>query len=323
MINLRYHIVSITAVFLALGLGIAMGSSFLGAQGIDQVKKNVAGAREEAADARAARDAANAEVARLRQAERDLVEEGSEAIFTNDLADVPVVLLTVGGVDDASFDALTTALESSRAQFEGTFRLNDELVDEGSSDELAEVIGEPDLSGPPLRAAVVQNVAAELLDRGAKPDGEVSVAPSPATTVRALVEAGFIGYQAADDGRPEEALLAGRDYRYVVVTGSAADVPDAEFLLPLLQAMTADDIAPVVVATAATGEDAADVEETRARPLAPLRQDDAVADRLSTVDDLESFAGIAAVLRVVAGMGDDEPGHFGHGEGSDRLLPEP
>ena len=29
MINLRYHIVSITAVFLALGIGTALGGTFL------------------------------------------------------------------------------------------------------------------------------------------------------------------------------------------------------------------------------------------------------------------------------------------------------
>jgi hypothetical protein len=29
MINLRYHIVSITAVFLALGIGLAFGAAFI------------------------------------------------------------------------------------------------------------------------------------------------------------------------------------------------------------------------------------------------------------------------------------------------------
>ena len=36
MINIRYHIVSITAVFLALGIGVALGSTFL-----DRVTVNV------------------------------------------------------------------------------------------------------------------------------------------------------------------------------------------------------------------------------------------------------------------------------------------
>ena len=322
MINLRYHIVSITAVFLALGLGIAMGSGFFGAATVDQVRKNVDGARREAADARAARDALSTELERRDQLERDFIEEGSETLFANDLADVPVVLLTVGGVDDDSLDALRAALESSRAEFEGTLQVNDKLVDEGAAEELAEAIGEPGLTGSALQAFVGSAVASEMLDHGAKPDGETSEAETIPTTTRALVEAGFLGYEVAPDGREEETLLGGSDYRYVVVTGVAPDVPDAAFLLPLLEALTVDDVAPVVVATAATGDDPAEVEETRGVPLAALRQDDAASDRLSTVDDLDELAGIVAVMQALERVGDAEPGHYGHGEGSDRLLPE-
>ena len=35
MINLRYHIVSITAVFLALAIGVVMGTSFLSRATVD------------------------------------------------------------------------------------------------------------------------------------------------------------------------------------------------------------------------------------------------------------------------------------------------
>ena len=36
MINLRYHIVSITAVFLALGIGLTLGSTFLDRVTVDR-----------------------------------------------------------------------------------------------------------------------------------------------------------------------------------------------------------------------------------------------------------------------------------------------
>ena len=45
MINLRYHIVSITAVFLALGIGITLGSTFIGRETLDQIRNNVDNAR--------------------------------------------------------------------------------------------------------------------------------------------------------------------------------------------------------------------------------------------------------------------------------------
>ena len=47
MINLRYHIVSITAVFLALGIGITMGSTFLGRGALERIDQNVKNAQEQ------------------------------------------------------------------------------------------------------------------------------------------------------------------------------------------------------------------------------------------------------------------------------------
>ena len=46
MINIRYHIVSITAVFLALGIGVAMGSTFLGKATVDQLKTQISKAEK-------------------------------------------------------------------------------------------------------------------------------------------------------------------------------------------------------------------------------------------------------------------------------------
>ena len=41
MINLRYHIVSIVAVFLALGIGLALGSTFVDSILVNELKAQV------------------------------------------------------------------------------------------------------------------------------------------------------------------------------------------------------------------------------------------------------------------------------------------
>ena len=41
VINLRYHIVSITAVFLALGIGLAFGAAFIDRATVDQLERNL------------------------------------------------------------------------------------------------------------------------------------------------------------------------------------------------------------------------------------------------------------------------------------------
>ena len=69
---------------------------------------------------------------------------------------------------------------------------------------------------------------------------------------------------------PETAeLLAGGDYRYVVVTGAEPEVADTELLLPVIEAMAEDGPAPVVLASAVTGDDPEVREAVRERALAP------------------------------------------------------
>ena len=41
MINIRYHIVSITAVFLALTVGMVVGSTFIGGQTVETLKSRL------------------------------------------------------------------------------------------------------------------------------------------------------------------------------------------------------------------------------------------------------------------------------------------
>ena len=47
MVNLRYHIVSLTAVFLALGLGILAGTTVIDQQVVSGLKSNTAALRDD------------------------------------------------------------------------------------------------------------------------------------------------------------------------------------------------------------------------------------------------------------------------------------
>ena len=64
-------------------------------------------------------------------------------------------------------------------------------------------------------------------------------------------------------------------------------------------------------------------DETRTVFVGPIRDDDALSDRVSTVDDLESFAGWAGVVLALEDLASGQLGHYGVGDGADRLLPAP
>ena len=84
--------------------------------------------------------------------------------------------------------------------------------------------------------------------------------------------------------------------------------------------MAATGPTPVVVASAAVGDDP---ERTRNAVVGPIRSDEPLKKNVSTVDDLESFDGLAAVVLAVEDLDNDVHGHYGVGDGATSLPPAP
>ena len=105
MINFRYHIVSITAVFLALGIGTILGSTFLDRYTVDQLDRNIRSAEERIDDT-------EAENRRLEErldasTARDLAMiAASEVYFGGLLTDRPVLIVAAPGVEQGTLDAV-------------------------------------------------------------------------------------------------------------------------------------------------------------------------------------------------------------------------
>ncbi|HEY4376875.1 MAG TPA: copper transporter, partial [Acidimicrobiales bacterium] len=116
----------------------------------------------------------------------------------------------------------------------------------------------------------------------------------------------------------DDQLLTHDGYRYVFVTGPTPAIPDGEVLRPLLRYMSTDGPVPVVVASAAVGDDP---EATRDNAIQPILNDAALKDAVSTVDDLESFPGLAASVLALKQLDNDVHGHYGVGDGVSALLP--
>jgi len=318
LINLRYHIVSITAVFLALGLGIAMGSTFLGKATVDQINKNVQGARREVQETRAENARLREAVDRFEQRGEDLTEQSAGRLFEGRLEDVPVVVIAAPGVDEDSLDDLLAAVQGSSARFEGTLVATDKLgLAENDAAELAEILDSATTDPVQLRRLVASGVAEEL-SAAARRSSAMTAPSSVPELIGQLIAGGFLDYSPAPEGGSPEGLLTDGGYRYVVVSGPDPELPDSDFIQPLLRAITANRPAPLVVASAATGEDP---EAVRGAVIDPLLEDDTLADRISTVDDLESFSGVAAVIMALEDIGRGRRGHYGVGEGVSDLLP--
>jgi hypothetical protein len=327
VINLRYHIVSITAVFLALGIGITMGSTFLGRGALDRIDQNVKDAQERVQRTNAENDELRREVDELRDREEQLTSDGVRRVFEGQLEDVPVLVVAAPGVDQESLDHLSDALEGSASTFLGTLRVSPKVQLEGGAvGDLAEVLDATTREPDDLRNLAVERLALDMRRASRLPEGEEeppqSTLPESASEslVGALVDADFMSYEPADGDADATTLLTGHGYRYVFVTGPEPEVDDETFLLPLVRAMTDERPAQLVLASAAVDEEQA---AARDEPLARYLEDEQIADRITSVDDLEVFEGIAAVVLGLSDLGVDRRGHYGEGEGRDLLPTDP
>lgn len=366
MINLRYHIVSITAVFLALGIGLTLGTSFLDRVTVDTLKQQLDDVEQRVE----ATDAENAEltdeVERLRERDTGLTD-GLDRLVDGELDEVPVLVLTTEGTDEEHLNQLVDLLGASGADLAGTWRFTDRwtLDDDDEVQALADVLEIDSTDAERLLRAAAARLGQLLIEAGrpadleaSGPDGEVEAAagegaddasgevpegeapegegteeqpvepPAPAEPelVAALVEAGFIDYQALPSDEDERVLLPPAGVRFVVVSDLPAGSGPANPLLPLLEEMTAEGVAPVVAAQGDTDlrdneGDPAPEDDRRTTFVGALRASDELRERLTTLDDIDTAAGLVAAILAVDDLERGRVGHYGVGPGADGLVP--
>lgn len=362
MLNFRFHIVSLVAVFLALAIGIIMGSTVIDRALVDTLEDQQQSLRADLDDLTGENASLRQELGDLREAGDRLASEGGERLLSGALAEVPVLVVAVRGVDSGLLDDLGVLLATSGAADQGTLWLTDRLslVDEEAVADLAAVLGADEgTSADELRATAVDEVAGAIRDAVAAagtgestegatvattttlgPDQAPAVDESTTTTsgpaaleegsievLLALRDAGFVEYD-APEGEPDDvAELAAPGTRVILVSGVVAEVPDAQLAVPLAIALVASGATggPAVDLLAAEGLSPADEpgDEEQQAGLVELLRDDDVGDRLSTVDNIDAFAGRVAAVVAVQDLGEGRRGHYGVGPGAQRLVPAP
>lgn len=178
MINLRYHIVSLTAVFLAIGIGLTLGSTFLDRATVDNLNGQLEGLETRLDDREKRISELEDETDRL--AERDAaLDEQANVLLTDRLSEVPVVLLAARGVEEADVQDTVQALVAASADVQGVWWLTERwrLDDDGEISDLAEVLEEKSADPSRLRRTAIDALGGELrarqLQRPETEDAEV------------------------------------------------------------------------------------------------------------------------------------------------------
>lgn len=310
MINLRFHVVSLIAVFLALGLGILMGVTVIGQGTVDSLQNRLDSVERSVGRA----DKENGRLSSELQQWEKFAEQGRAQLLSSQLSDVPVLVVGVDGVDRKPVDGLRNELVTAGAKLEGTLWLTPKLNLSNQSDAnaLAQALGVPDDTPDVLRATAFSRLANVLSGAG-----------DPTGVIPALRQAGFIDFEQAPSppgvtttSAPGPGVIPLPGTRTVVVSGAGARLDDETMLMPFMVQLGMNG-APVLGAEAGQ-----DTPGGRAIFVGLLRDSNLTSERVSTVDNLESFIGQAAGVLALAEMGRAPAGHYGVGPGAQRLLPE-
>jgi hypothetical protein len=312
MINLRYHIVSLVAVFLALALGIVMGSTVIDKAIVDGLRDRV----DSVSDRAERTDGENKTLRGELDVMRGFAEEARDQLVLGRLRNVPVLVVTVQGVDRKPMEAVRDALATAQAVPAGTLLFTNKLRLDNENDAraLANAINANPAQLPDTIRRLALNRLAATLEGSSSDSG----------LLPALAAAGFVGYEPPSPASTTTTLglssFPVANLRILLVSGAGAEVVDDRVGVPFAQALVAQ--APSVGGSRlVAAESGQDTPGGRAVFVGPLRGDATVSTKLSTVDNLESPIGQAAAVLALDDLDLPRVSHYGVGPVAQRLLP--
>jgi hypothetical protein len=181
LIDFRYHLVSIIAVFLALAVGIAVGAEAVSPDLASTFKKELQSANKSNAQLYAANNTLKRQI----RADQAFAQAASSTLLPHLLTGERVVLVTAPGADNATVTGIRSALNQAGATITGTISLAPQFFDVNSTTEAelnatAIAVSAPDVnsSGTAGNQIAGQQAAAKVLAKALMDPSGVSTLPS-------------------------------------------------------------------------------------------------------------------------------------------------
>ena len=307
MINFRYHVVSLTAVFLALAIGLVVGTAALNGPAADALNENINALRKSNQQYRDQIASMQKEQSR----KDDYVAESAPYLLTSKLAGHRVVVVVLPGNGRDYAKGISTQLTAAGAKITGTVALNDKIVDPENSTELMELSEKvlppsiPATSLPSNSDAVETAsalLASVLMDRSpAVPAADMSA------VLTAFNKAGYLSVDGKVSG-PAEAVVMVSGMPY---TDTAASDKNNNVQTAVVQF---DKAGSIVVAGVLGGD---------GNVITGVREDPALVKSVSTVDDASTLQGqVVSALAAWEQLVQGKTGQYGVGSGATSLMPK-
>src|SRR5829696_4204925 len=256
MVTFRFYLVSLVAVFLALAMGVVVGSTLIDRAIVDRLDRSV----ESVSDRLDRQRDENAELREQLQQLRDYADGTAASVVDGALEGGAVAVVAERGVDAEVVESAVAMLQQAEGTAPGILWLEPSwaLAEEGDRTRLAEVLDVPETGPGRLRDRAWGRLVTAL--QGGSVQGD---------PLQDLAEGGFVTYQVVGEAWDEQEDGPAR--------GTVAGL---------------------------------------------VRDEDELADTVSTVDDLDLVQGRVAATLALADLRNGVRGHYGYGSDADRPLPE-
>jgi Copper transport outer membrane protein, MctB len=308
VISLRYHVISIAAVFLALAVGVVLGSTTLSRSLLSGLSSDNDDLVNQVHDLENQRNAQNA---RLADADSFATQIGPMAVH-GQLAQRTIVIITTADADPADRDALKALLTDAGARVTGELQLTDDFSNPEKADQVKDLVPRllpagvqlPTVSDPGTLAGGLLGPLLLIDKADNKPQAS---ADETAAAFAGLTEGGFV--KASQGIQP--AQLA------IVLTGGAAKGDGAGDRAATIARFATQVDRSGAGAVLAGSEGSADGTGA----VGVVRADTAATSILSTVDNAGTPGGRVVTVLALHEQLDGKSGRYGSAGNAEAPAP--
>ncbi|WP_078312336.1 MULTISPECIES: copper transporter [unclassified Mycobacterium] len=312
MITLRQHAISLAAVFLALAVGVILGSGLLNDTLLSGLRDDKRTQQRQIEDLNQDKNALNEKL----NAASNFDATMAPRMVKDVLSDRKVVLFTTPEADRSDVDGIAQLISTAGGSVSGRVGLTDQFTDANQGERLRTIVNSSILpAGTQLRTDVVDqgSQAGDLVGIVLQIAPHKPEEPAPPVTdeqrdiaLSALRQSGFITYT---DGQVSAGNLA------VIVTGGA--LPDdagnkGSSVARFAAALDRRGSGTVLVGRSGSANGIASIAVTRA--------DGSMASAASTVDDVEMASGRITTVLALREQSDGHSGRYGLGPGATSIT---
>jgi Copper transport outer membrane protein, MctB len=310
VIDFRYHLVSIAAIFLSLAIGIVLGATALQDPSLRLIENRT---NQLAKDNQALREQVQ-QMRRVQEGENQFAQRLGPQLVQGRLSGERVVFVLLPGASQTIHDQATKMVSQAGATVSGQVTIQKKFLDDDQVtvlDQLAETVKPSDITFPenatPYDKAAAVLAGAVVTTQQARAGSEDAAGGE---ILSGFKDQGFVTFSGKPGGRATLAVVIAPSTPY---QGQGSDT-DNQALVSLAAALDAGDRGTVVAGPYQAAQDGG---------LIQVLRNAGAAERVSTIDTADTPSGQVVTVLALAAESTGKSGKYGTGSGVEGYVPSP